>query len=119
MGAGGKPSEFNRALEWTKLRGAMALKYTLSTVVAAASWRTVARDIAIAGSRCGCFRPAVDLLSSRRVDVCLVIAAGLDLMDRLAAMEAARSLERLKMLLTPNPRSNDTFAVSRCFIASG
>ena len=117
--ASGKPSGFERALDWTKPRGRIVLKSTFNARVPVDTWRIVVDEITLVGSRCGRFQPALDLLSSRRVDVRPLITSRFGLVDGVTAMEAARSPESLKVLLTPSLPSNLNGAAARAVITSG
>jgi threonine dehydrogenase-like Zn-dependent dehydrogenase len=96
--AGGKPSGFQQALDWTRPRGTIVLKSTFNAPVQVDTWRIVVDEITLLGSRCGRFRPALELLSSKRVDVIPLVTSLFELADGLRAMETAARPESLKVI---------------------
>jgi threonine dehydrogenase-like Zn-dependent dehydrogenase len=58
-----------RALELVRPRGTVVLKSTVHDRVATSTWPIVVDEITIVGSRCGPFRPALDLLARGRIVV--------------------------------------------------
>jgi threonine dehydrogenase-like Zn-dependent dehydrogenase len=101
--ASGKPEGFLTALDLTKPRGTIVLKSTFNSPVQVDTWRIVVDEITLVGSRCGRFQPALDLLSSKRVDVLPLITSRFPLADGVAAIEAASRPGALKVLLAPAP----------------
>lgn len=99
--ATGSPSGLRAAITMTEPLGTIVLK---STMHGAAEWDSVpviVNEITLAGSRCGRFEPAVELLRSGRVDVSPMIS------DEFPLDQAARAFARaaepgvLKVLLRP------------------
>lgn len=61
----------------------------------------VIHELNVIGSRCGAFGPALGLLGAGRVDVESLITAQYALSDGVAAFEAARRTDHVKVLLRP------------------
>lgn len=99
--ATGSPAGLRAAIAMTEPLGTVVLK---STMHGAAEWDSVpviVNEITLAGSRCGRFEPAVELLRAGRVDVSRMIS------DEFPLDQAARAFARaaepgvLKVLLRP------------------
>jgi threonine dehydrogenase-like Zn-dependent dehydrogenase len=98
--ASGSESGFNLALDLVKPRGKVVLK---STFHGSPSWeasRVVVDEITIVGSRCGRFAPALELLSSKTVEVEDLISDEYSLAEGLAAMRRAAGSGVMKVLLS-------------------
>jgi threonine dehydrogenase-like Zn-dependent dehydrogenase len=80
----GRPEGLRRALELVRPRGTIVLKSTFHGEASMASWPIVVDEVTIVGSRCGPFRPALDLLASGAVRVD-------PLVSRVARLEAFES----------------------------
>lgn len=95
------------AIDRTAPRGTILLKSTYApTQPPEVDWaRVVVDELAIQGSRCGRFAPALQLLARRAIDVdsliddCLPLSRGVDAFARASARGA------LKVLLRPDPLS--------------
>jgi len=83
-------------------KGRLVLKSTFqgSTEIDAA--RIVVDEIAIVGSRCGRFQPALELLERQAVDVESLISEEYALSDAVHAMRRAGAQGVLKVLLRPS-----------------
>src|SRR5258708_3928006 len=66
--ATGSPSGLAMAQQITAPRGTLVLKSTFHGTAPVETWPIVVKEIAVVGSRCGPFRPALELLRSGRVD---------------------------------------------------
>ncbi len=95
----GNPSGFELARKLLRAQGTLVLKSTYAgTASVDLSW-VVVDEITVAGSRCGPFAPALDLLARRAVDVRPLTHARYPLKDGMAAMEHAARPGVLKVLL--------------------
>jgi threonine dehydrogenase-like Zn-dependent dehydrogenase len=92
----GRPEGLRRALELVKPRGTVVMKSTFHGEAPIATWPIVVDEVTLVGSRCGPFRPAIDLLASGAVQVKPLIArvARLDEYES-AFAEARRALKVL------------------------
>jgi threonine dehydrogenase-like Zn-dependent dehydrogenase len=97
--ASGAAPGFKLALDLLRPKGKLVLKSTFqgSTEIDAA--RIVVDEIAIVGSRCGRFEPALDLLEKQKIDVESLISEEFSLANALAAMDRAGAAGVLKVLL--------------------
>jgi threonine dehydrogenase-like Zn-dependent dehydrogenase len=95
----GHGSGLSRALDLVRPRGTIILK---STVAAAAELNlapVVINEIAILGSRCGRFGPALNALAAGKIDPRPLISSVLALEDGVAALAAAARPPNFKILL--------------------
>ena len=99
--ASGSPAGLGLALSLLRPRGTLVLKSTFHGPTAFDSARVVVEEIAVVGSRCGRFAPALELLKSNRVDVESLIAEERPLADGVSAMARAAEGGVLKVLLRP------------------
>ncbi len=92
----GRPEGLRRALEIVKPRGTVVMKSTFHGEAPVSTWPIVVDEVTLVGSRCGPFRPALDLLASGAVQVKPLIArvARLDEYES-AFAEARRALKVL------------------------
>lgn len=97
--ASGSESGFATALDLIKPRGKLVLKSTFLGKTNLEMWRVVVDEITIAGSRCGKFAPALELLKDKRVDVTSLISEEFSLKDGVKAMTAAARKGVVKVLL--------------------
>ncbi|MDT7604496.1 MAG: hypothetical protein QOF61_2493 [Acidobacteriota bacterium] len=97
--ASGAPSGFDLALKLLRPRGTLVLKSTFHGATRFDSARIVVEEIAVVGSRCGRFAPALELLKSNRVDVESLISEERPLADGVGAMARAAESGVLKVLL--------------------
>ena len=92
----GRPEGLRRALELVRPRGTVVMKSTFHGEAPLESWPIVVDEVTILGSRCGPFKPALDLLASGAVQVKPLIARVAPLEDHAAAFaDARRSLKVL------------------------
>ena len=92
----GRPAGLKRALDIVRPRGTVVMKSTFHGEAPLASWPIVVDEVTLLGSRCGPFKPAIDLLASGRVQVKPLIARVTALEDHAFAFaEARRSLKVL------------------------
>ena len=86
----GRPQGLGRALEIVKPRGTVVLKSTFHGETPITAWPIVVDEVTLVGSRCGPFRPAIDLLASGAVQVKPLIARVARLDEYRAAFAEAR-----------------------------
>lgn len=99
--ASGSPSGLQLAADIVRPRGIIALK---STFEGDAPWpgsKIVVNEIKIVGSRCGRFKPALDLLAEGGIEPSALISHQLPLKDAEAALRLAAGPGVLKVLLSP------------------
>lgn len=102
--ASGSPSGFTGALELLRPRGVLVLKSTFqgpAKIGELNQARIVVDEIAILGSRCGRFQPALDLLKKGAVDIDSLISEEYPLAKGVHAMERAGKTGVLKVFLRP------------------
>ena len=102
--ASGSPSGFMGALELLRPRGTLVLKSTfqgLGKIDQINQARLVVDEIAILGSRCGRFPPALDLLKAGAIDIDSLISEEYPLARGVHAMERAGRKGVLKVFLRP------------------
>jgi alcohol dehydrogenase len=92
----GRPDGLRRALDIVKPRGTVVMKSTFHGEAPVSTWPIVVDEVTIVGSRCGPFRPALELLASGAVQVKPLISrvARLDEYES-AFAEARRALKVL------------------------
>ena len=95
----GRPEGLRRALEIVKPRGTVIMKSTFHGEAPISTWPVVVDEVTLIGSRCGPFRPALDLLASGAVKVKPLISRVARLDDYESAFAEAR--RALKVLLQP------------------
>jgi len=99
--ASGSESGFATAVDLVTARGTIVLKSTFHGQPRWDAARIVVDEIAIIGSRCGRFRPALDLLRLGRFDMSRLVDEEFRLSDGVRAMERAGERGVLKVLLRP------------------
>jgi threonine dehydrogenase-like Zn-dependent dehydrogenase len=92
----GRPEGLRRALEIVRPRGTVVMKSTFHGEVPVSTWPIVVDEVTLVGSRCGPFRPALNLLASGAVQVKPLIARVARLDDYESAF--AESKRALKVL---------------------
>jgi threonine dehydrogenase-like Zn-dependent dehydrogenase len=97
--ASGSETGLPLAIEIVKPRGVIVLKSTYHKGTLLYSAKLVVNEISLIGSRCGRFKPAIDLLASGSLDLSALISARFSLDDGLAAFEAARQSASLKVII--------------------
>jgi alcohol dehydrogenase len=95
----GNPSGLARALELVRPRGTIVLKSTAAASGALNLAPVVINEIAIVGSRCGRFGPALDALAAGKFDPRPLIDGVFPLDDGLTAFAAAADKQNFKVLL--------------------
>lgn len=99
--ATGTPEGLSAALRLVRPCGTLVMKTTVASPHRLELAPVVVDEITVVGSRCGPFPPALDLLSSGRLDPTPLIQAVLSLDDALTAFEAADRPGVLKILVRP------------------
>lgn len=95
----GNPEGFAIALDHTRPRGTLVMKSTYAGNLEIDAARLVVDEIQMVGSRCGPFRPALELLERKLVDPTPLMTSRFPLTDALTALEHARKQSALKILL--------------------
>jgi threonine dehydrogenase-like Zn-dependent dehydrogenase len=99
--ASGSASGFGLALELLRPHGQLVLKSTFHGKTELDTTRIVVDEVSIAGSRCGRFSPALDLLKKGAIDVDSLISEEYPLSNGVHAMRRAATRDVLKVLLRP------------------
>jgi threonine dehydrogenase-like Zn-dependent dehydrogenase len=99
--ASGAAPGFALALDLLRPKGKLVLKSTFNDKTEIDSARVVVDEISIIGSRCGRFKPAIELLKKGAVDVESLISEEFALDNGVRAMERAGERGVLKVLLRP------------------
>jgi alcohol dehydrogenase len=94
----GRPEGLRRALALVKPRGTIVMKSTFHGEAPITTWPVVVDEVTLVGSRCGPFRPALDLLASGAVKVQPLISRVARLDEYESAFAEAR--RALKVLFT-------------------
>ncbi len=97
----GSPEGFNEAMGLVKPRGTIVLKTTTAGKGAISLNGVVIDEITVKGSRCGPFKPAIDALEQRKVDVRPLISAVYPLEDGVEAFKRAGEKNVVKVLVRP------------------
>jgi threonine dehydrogenase-like Zn-dependent dehydrogenase len=95
----GSSGGFTRALELVRPRGTLILKSTAAASADLNLAPLVINEITVLGSRCGRFAPAVDALTSGKIDPRPLMSATLPLDDGLHALDEAAKSSNFKVLL--------------------
>ena len=99
--ASGAASGFGLALDLLRPKGRLVLKSTFHGQTELDAARIVVDEISIVGSRCGRFRPALDLLKKAAIDVDSLISEEYPLANGVHAMDRAGKRGVMKVLLRP------------------
>jgi len=99
--ATGTPEGFATAHQLVRPRGTLVLKSTYQGAVDANLTLVVVDEVALVGSRCGPFEPALRLLAQNLVEVTPLIQGRFRLSEGLAAFERAGQRGTLKILIEP------------------
>jgi threonine dehydrogenase-like Zn-dependent dehydrogenase len=86
----GRTDGLRRALALARPRGVVVLKSTFHGEAALETWPIVVDEVSLIGSRCGPFRPALDLLASGQVAVGPLVSRVAALEEHEAALAQAR-----------------------------
>jgi threonine dehydrogenase-like Zn-dependent dehydrogenase len=97
--ATGRQDGLARALEIVRPCGTIVLKSTFHGETAGPVWPAVVREVTIVGSRCGPFRPAIQLLAAGIIQTAPLVSQTYPLEGYREAFDAAR--RELKVLLDP------------------
>jgi threonine dehydrogenase-like Zn-dependent dehydrogenase len=97
--ATGSPEGLATALGIVKPRATVVLKSTHLGSTPLEVSHVVVNELTIVGSRCGRFRPAIDLLAGGHVDLSPLISRRLPLEEGLRAFEEAAGAENMKVIL--------------------
>lgn len=99
--ASGSSSGLDLALKAVKPRGTIVLKSTYAGKASLDCSRIVVDEVTLIGSRCGPFRPAIELLAKGVIDPTDMIIGRYGLAQGLEAFKAASERGALKVLLEP------------------
>lgn len=97
--ATGSKKGLNQALGCVRPRGTVVLKSTCSGTTEVDFSKIVVDEIRVVGSRCGPFRPAMDLLCHKHVQTDFLVDEVVSLDDALQGFERSRRPGALKVLL--------------------
>jgi threonine dehydrogenase-like Zn-dependent dehydrogenase len=97
--ATGSPSGLAMAQQVTAPRGTLVLKSTFHGAAPVETWPIVVKEITVIGSRCGPFRPALELLRSGRVNPRPLISRIFAMRDAAEAIRYAQKPGVMKVLL--------------------
>jgi len=100
--ASGAAPGFAMSLDLLRPKGRLVLKSTFNDKTEIDAARVVVDEISIVGSRCGRFKPALDLLKKGAVDVESLISESYALSNGVEAMRRATERGVLKVLLRPD-----------------
>ena len=95
----GSQAGMERALGIVKPRGKIIIKTTVAKRGPLDLNRVVVNEISLIGSRCGPFRPAIDAIASRKIDLYSLISDKFELKDGLTAFQNAKRKDALKIIL--------------------
>lgn len=97
--ATGNPAGLEAAIRMAEPRGTVVMKSTVHGEVPFDAAPVIVNEITLVGSRCGRFEPALQLLSSGRLDPTPMIADRFPLSEAASAFERAAKKGALKVLL--------------------
>lgn len=97
--ATGSPQGLNLALNIVRPRGTIVLKTTLAEYIQMDVSKIVINEIKLIGSRCGPFRPAIEALSNKSIDVRSLISEIFPLEESEKALNFAATPGVLKVLI--------------------
>jgi alcohol dehydrogenase len=89
--ATGKPEGIAQAVALVRPRGVVVMKSTFHGEAALPTWPIVVHEVTLVGSRCGPFRPAIDLLARGAVRTAPLVSSVARLEDYQQAFAAART----------------------------
>jgi alcohol dehydrogenase len=101
----GRPGGLRRALELVRPRGTVVMKSTFHGDATLAAWPIVVDEVTLVGSRCGPFRPAIELLASGAVRVRPLISRIAALDEYESAFADARGALKVLFALSPVRRA--------------
>ncbi len=97
--ATGSPHGLDDAFRLVEPRGTIVMKSTFHGMAKFDTAKLVVDEINLLGSRCGAFKPALDLLANGDVKVDQLISRTFPLEEGVAAMEFVKKVSPLKVLL--------------------
>lgn len=97
--ATGSYEGFTRAMELVRPEGTIVLKTTVSHPTALEMSVPVINEIRVIGSRCGPFRPALDSLRTKAVEVSPLVSETYSLDEGVHALRRAKAREVMKVLI--------------------
>lgn len=97
--ATGSAQGLKEAVAMTRPRGTLVMKSTVHGDVPLDTASVIVNEITLIGSRCGRFEPAIELLSSGKIDVLSMLSSEFPLRDAPAAFAEAARPGILKVLL--------------------
>ena len=97
----GNPDGFEIARSLIRPRGTLVLKSTYADRISVDFSSIVVDEITLIGSRCGPFKPALELLANGKVDVAPIIEGHFPLKDGLKAFDLAAQPGAMKVLVEP------------------
>ena len=97
--ATGSVSGFETSLSLVKPRGVLVLKSTIATGKELNLAPIVINEITVLGSRCGQFKPALNLLKNKRIDFKPFISEIYSVDKAIEAFEANKRKDTIKILL--------------------
>src|SRR5262249_59186715 len=100
--ATGSPEGLPQAIGMVRPLGTVILKSTTHGSASLDTAPVVVNEVTLVGSRCGPFRPALDMLAAGRVNVADMISDSYSLGQAPAAFERAQQRGVLKVLLCDN-----------------
>ena len=95
----GSPAGLRQAVSMVRPRGTVIMKSTVHGEVSIDTAPVIVNEITLVGSRCGRFEPAIELLSSGKIDVSRMLSAEYALEDAPRAFAKAATRGVLKVLL--------------------
>ena len=98
----GSPIGIESALNIVKPGGKIILKTTVAESVPLDINRIVIREISLIGSRCGPFKPAIQAIETKKVNLLPLVSAVFSLKDGIKAFEFASRRGVLKVILELN-----------------
>ncbi len=99
----GSPAGLEIAMQLVRPRGTIVLKTTHAGPATANLSPLVVNEVKLVGSRCGSFADALSALQRQSVDVLSMISRVFPIEQGMAALDAARQPDNLKILLRINP----------------
>ena len=97
--ATGSPAGLEEAFRLVEPRGTIVMKSTFHGLAQFDTAKLVVDETSLLGSRCGLFRPAIDLLSQGKVKVDQLVSRTFPLEEGVAAIDFVRKTSPLKVLL--------------------
>lgn len=99
--ATGSGEGLEQAVRMVRPRGTIVMKSTVHGMVQIDTAPVIVNEVTLVGSRCGRFEPALELLSSGKIDVASMISCRFPLKEAPKAFELAAAKGSLKVVLDP------------------